>query len=68
MRWWIPQNACTCQSETAEVEAGGNALTAQFTVPADARPGDRLVVNLEVRDVAARSMTRFAQFFIDITA
>lgn len=67
MHWWIPQNACCCEAE-AVLQAQENALTAQLLVPAAAQPGDRIVVNFEVQDVAERPMTRFAQFFIDVVA
>jgi len=36
------------------------------TVPADAAKGDKVVVNLEVRDDAERPMTRFAQYVITV--
>ena len=48
------------------VESKG--YTAKFTVPTDAKVGDRFVVNMEVQDVADRPMTRFAQFVITVTA
>lgn len=41
-------------------------LSTRFTVPADAQPGDRLVLTLEVQDVAARPLTRYAQVLVTV--
>ena len=41
-----------------------NGLTAQVTIPEDAKAGDVFVVNLEVQDEADRPMTRFVQYVI----
>ncbi|MEZ5072983.1 MAG: DUF1593 domain-containing protein [Bacteroidales bacterium] len=68
-RWWVPAFSCTYM----EGKANGLAVSAEtgwntkFTIPADAKKGDKFVVNLEVKDNAARPMTRFAQFVITVT-
>lgn len=67
-KWYVPASACTYMQGKAEglnvsKESGWNT---GFTVPADAKSGDKLVVNLEVRDTATRPMTRFAQYVITV--
>ena len=67
-QWYVPVASCTYKEGKAEglsVEAKG--WNASFTVPADAKSGDKLVVNLEVRDEAERPMTRFAQYVIVVS-
>ncbi len=51
-----------------ELPAGGGAHTAaaSFTIPADARPGDRIVLTLAVRDDAERPMTRYAEVALTV--
>lgn len=68
-RWYVPAAACTYKEGKAEglavsSETGWNT---SFTVPSDARPGDKLVVTLEVRDNAERPMTRYAQYVIVVS-
>lgn len=65
--WSVPAFSCTYMDGKAEglgVQARG--WEASFTVPADAKGGDKFVVNLEVRDDAGRPMTRFAQYVINV--
>ena len=57
-KWWTP-------SEGATVSVAEGWST-EMTVPADAKAGDKIVVNLEVRDNAVRPMTRFAQYVITV--
>ncbi len=81
IEWWIPDVAVptagggngapgmrmpTLKKVDAELTASADGTAAQFTVPADAKPGDRFVINMEVRDVAERPMTRFAQFTVTV--
>jgi hypothetical protein len=66
--WWVPAFSCTYKEGKAEglavsSETGWNT---KFTIPADAKVGDKFVVNLEVRDNATRPMTRFAQVIISV--
>lgn len=66
--WYVPASACTYLEGKAEgLAVQANGWNCSFTVPADAKSGDRLVVNLEVRDQADRPMTRFAQFVITVS-
>ena len=71
--WWVPENACTYQGAPIDGNApewqisSPNAMSTQFTVPADAQSGDSFVVNLEVQDTdGERPMTRFAQVIITV--
>jgi len=41
-------------------------LSTHVTVPTDATPGDRIVMTLEVQDVAERPLTRYAQVAITV--
>ena len=41
-------------------------LSALFSVPADARPGDRFVLRLSVRDVAEWPLTRYAEVAVTV--
>lgn len=68
VKWWIPTASCTYKEGKAESLEVSNqdGWTTSFTVPKDAKVGDRFVVNMEVSDVATRPMHRFAQFFIDV--
>ena len=68
-KWWIPAFSCTYKDGKAEgltvsSETGWNT---EFTIPADAKAGDKFVINLEVRDDATRPMTRFAQYVITVS-
>lgn len=67
-KWWIPAAACTYKDGKAEglSVSENSGWTTTFTVPKDAKKGDRIVVNLEVSDNAKRPMHRYAQFFIDV--
>ena len=67
-QWYVPAASCTYKQGKAEGLSVSVSKTwnAAFTVPADAEKGDRLVVNLEVRDDAERPMTRFAQYVITV--
>ena len=56
--WWSPS-----EDLVLSAEAGWST---EVTVPADAKAGDRIVVNLEVRDNAVRPMTRFAQYVVTV--
>lgn len=49
-----------------EVPVEGKGFTGKFTIPTDAKVGDRFVINMEVQDVAERPMTRFAQFVVTV--
>ena len=66
--WYVPAASCTYKEGKAEglAVSAGSGWNTSFTVPADAQSGDRLVVNLEVRDDAARPMTRFVQYVITV--
>jgi len=63
--WWMPENAQTYAGCSAWLESESVPET-EFTVPADAKPGDRFVINMAVRDDAERPMTRFAQFTVTV--
>lgn len=68
-KWWVPAISCTYKEGKAEgltvsSETGWNT---EFTIPTDAKTGDKFVVNLEVRDNATRPMTRFAQYVITVS-
>ena len=67
-QWYVPAASCTYKQGKAEGLSVSVSKTwnAAFTVPADAEKGDRLVVNLEVRDDGERPMTRFAQYVITV--
>lgn len=69
MKWWVPANSCTYMNGKAEglAVSSETGLTTQFTVPKDAKAGDKFVINFEVQDVAERPMTRFAQYVITVT-
>lgn len=56
--WWTPTEGVALASEAG--------WSTEVTVPADAKAGDRIVVNLEVRDNAVRPMTRFAQYVVTV--
>lgn len=66
--WYVPASSCTYQDGKAEgLTVSAKGFEASFTVPSDAKTGDKLVVNLEVRDEAERPMTRFAQYVITVS-
>ena len=66
--WYVPASSCTYQDGKAEgITVSAKGFDATFTVPSDAKSGDKLVVNLEVRDQAKRPMTRFAQYVITVS-
>ena len=54
------------ESDIPQLTVEGKRFVGKFTVPADAKVGDRFVVNMEVQDVAERPMTRFAQFVVNV--
>lgn len=56
--WWTPTEGVALAAEAG--------WSTEVTVPADAKAGDRIVVNLEVRDNAVRPMTRFAQYVVTV--
>ena len=67
-QWYVPAASCTYKQGKAEgLEVTASGWNATFVVPADAASGDKLVVNLEVRDEAGRPMTRFAQYVITVS-
>ena len=68
VQWYVPAASCTYKQGKAEglSVAVGRTWNASFTVPEDAKSGDKLVVNLEVRDEAERPMTQFAQYVITV--
>ena len=67
-QWYVPAAACTYKEGKAEgLSVSASGWDASFTVPSDAASGDKLVVNLEVRDEAGRPMTRFAQYVITVS-
>lgn len=67
-KWYVPAASCTYKDGKAEglAVSSEKGWKTSFTVPADAKSGDTLVVNLEVRDNAERPMTRFAQYVITV--
>ncbi|MFH0841207.1 MAG: nucleoside hydrolase-like domain-containing protein [Bacteroidota bacterium] len=68
-KWWVPAFSCTYKEGNAEglTVSSGTGWNTEFTIPADAKTGDKFVVNLEVRDKATRPMTRFAQYVITVS-
>ena len=69
VKWWIPAFSCTYmdgQSEGLAVSSE-SSLSTDFTIPADAKSGDKFVINFEVQDIATRPMTRFAQYVITVS-
>ena len=56
-KWYSPTGAQVSATE---------GWKTTVTVPSDAKSGDKVVVNLEVRDDAERPMTRFAQYVITV--
>lgn len=68
-KWWVPAFSCTYKDGKAEglVVSSETGWNTKFTIPADAKAGDKFVVNLEVRDNATRPMTRFAQYVITVS-
>ena len=72
LSWYVSAGACVYAAKTAEdgtlesfeLPVTANGLTAQVTIPEDAKAGDVFVVNLEVQDEADRPMTRFVQYVI----
>ncbi len=67
-QWYVPAASCTYMEGKAEgLEVQAKGWEASFTVPSDAKSGDKLVVNLEVHDEGVeRPMTRFAQYVITV--
>lgn len=67
-RWRYDALASTYRGEGLALLEAWEAcsLDATLRVPHDARPGDRLVLTLSVRDVAERPMTRYAQVLITV--
>lgn len=62
---WFVSGLSTAYSGAGDLSAWeATALDATFTVPADARPGDRIVFTLAVKDTAERPMTRYGQVAI----
>ena len=68
-KWSVPAFSCTYMEGKAEglAVSYGTGWNTEFTIPADAKAGEVFVVNLEVRDNAARPMTRFAQYVITVS-
>lgn len=68
-KWWVPAFSCTYKEGKAEGldVSSESSWNTEFTIPADAKVGDKFVINLEVRDNATRPMTRFAQYVITIS-
>ncbi|WP_163326241.1 nucleoside hydrolase-like domain-containing protein [Draconibacterium mangrovi] len=68
-KWWVPDFSCTYKDGKAEglAVSSETGWSTEFTIPADAKVGDKFVVNLEVRDNATRPMTRFAQYVITVS-
>ena len=66
--WWVPANAWAyaAADENTVLTVESSGATARFTVPVDAVTGDRFVVNMEVKDVTDRPMTRYVQFIITV--
>lgn len=65
--WWVYEGACEYDGACYGLDVWNEGvLTANFTVPTDAQPGDYFNVLLEVQDEAERPMTRFAQFIITV--
>ena len=66
--WYVPAAACTYMDGKAEglTVSSVSGWKTSFSVPSDAGKGDTSVVNLEVRDLAERPMTRFAQYVITV--
>ena len=58
-KWWVPAFSCTYKEGKAEglSVSSASGWNTDFTIPADAKTGDKFVVNLEVRDEATRPMT-----------
>lgn len=62
---WLVSRLSTVYSGAEDLSAWeATTLDATFTVPADVRPGDRIVFTFTVKDVAERPMTRYAQVAI----
>ena len=68
-KWWVPTFSCTYMEGKAEglAVSSETGWSTEFTIPADAKAGDKFVVNLEVKDDATRPMTRFAQYVITVS-
>jgi hypothetical protein len=68
-KWWVPAISCTYKEGKAEGlnVSSVTGWNTEFTIPTDAKIGDKFVVNLEVRDNATRPMTRFAQYVIIVS-
>lgn len=56
----------TSKAAEALTVSAATGWTTTFTVPKDAKKGDRFVINLEVKDNAAKPMTRFQQYVITV--
>ena len=65
--WWVYESACEYDGACHGLDLWNkDVLTANFTVPTDAKPGDYFNVLLQVQDEAERPMTRFAQYIITV--
>lgn len=65
VRWFADDVTGSGNGRTGMSEISGcAALNTEFTVPADARHGDRFVITAEAKDNAGRPMTRYAQALI----
>lgn len=66
--WSVPAQSCTYMEGKAQnlALASASEWGASFTVPKDAKIGDKFVITLEVADKAVRPMTRFAQYVITV--
>ncbi|MBQ6174014.1 MAG: DUF1593 domain-containing protein [Clostridia bacterium] len=67
--WWVWEGFCEYEGAAKGMTVwNASDLSANFTVPKDAQPGDTFNVLLQVQDEADRPMTRFAQFIITVAA
>ena len=65
-RWNVSVSPSSYTGATDLATWQGNGLASTFTVPADAQPGDRLVLTLTVRTRSERPCTRYAQVAVTV--
>lgn len=66
---WFVDTDVSAYSGTLDLRSWHAAQpSATFSVPADARPGDRIALTLRVRDAAQRPCTRYAQVVVTVEA
>lgn len=63
-RWFVDAHTSRYDGEAELEDWRRSDFLANFEVPGDARPRDRFVLTLVVRDDAARPMTRYAQVLV----